>query len=104
MGSANHLVRSTTDQSKCIDIPGGDVGSSNLWIWDCNGDASNQKWDYDSSAGRIYHFKNSNGYCLKPTAMTEGSSIEIAPCDGMSDQDWDLRKRERGSFHALYLS
>ena len=85
----NYQIRlaGSNDPGKCIDLPGGDAKNGNyLWLWECNGDAS-QKWSLDD--GQIKLTSNPT-FCvdLPGSDVSNGNRLWLWECNGGANQQW----------------
>lgn len=80
------------DQSKCIDIPGGDYRTGNkLQLWDCNGQGG-QNFGWDSDMMTIYASSSTDAsFCIDTPEVEgddNGSRLWIWDCNGHQNQQY----------------
>lgn len=85
-------IKWAKDQSKCVDVPGGNYkAGQELWIWDCNGGDS-QKFGYDADMKTVYASASADAnMCIDvPRDEKAGASVWLWDCNGQSQQTWEV--------------
>jgi hypothetical protein len=89
------------DQTKCLDLPGGDTTNGNkLWLWDCNGQDS-QQWIFAAGSWTI-QYKGNPAKCIDVHGgdLTDGNVLQIWDCNGNDSQKWGYD----ANMHTIYLT
>jgi|GEM_PF-2013699 len=92
---------------KCLDVPGDDnalYDGQRVQVWDCQANASDQKWYYDYSTAMLHNKANPN-FCLDNRGQTwDGGGIGIHTCVDHINLKFDMlttnliRTRGHGDF------
>ena len=94
------------NSNKCLDVPGDDnalYDGQRVQVWDCQANASDQKWYYDYSTGML-HNKANPAFCLDNKGQTwDGGQMGIHTCVDHVNLRFDvlgtaIRTRGNGAF------
>jgi len=88
-------LRSGKDNSKCIDLPGGNArNGARLEIWDCNG-SPNQIWkaSFGSSSPTVIQYAAEPSKCVDVAGgnLKDGAALQLWDCNGLAQQQFDTR-------------
>jgi len=82
---SSFTIWSYMDNTKCIDIPGGDAfDGAKLWMWDCNG-TPQQQWIFTAGSWRI-ESAFSRGKCIDAASAQDGVQLQLWECNGLYQQ------------------
>jgi hypothetical protein len=90
LGADTNTVRAL---GKCLQVAGGGTAiNAKVELWDCNGGPA-QQWVKTPMSGLI---NPASGNCLDASHGT-GVSLQIAICDGLGYQRWNVTDQDHGS-------
>ena len=90
---AGFTIYSYMDDTKCIDLPGGDAyNGAKLWVWECNG-TPQQQWIFAPDSWRI-ESAVASGKCIDAGNGEDGEQLYLWDCNGLSQQAWGYDANE----------
>ena len=85
-GNSNAMIRRSGTNS-CLDAYNPSNGRD-VYTWQCDPNASNHNWYYNSSTKQIKNMSNTN-FCIDAYNPSNGRKVYTYQCDNSNNQKWE---------------